>query len=60
MANTGAPIYDGLIEERGDVLAQARQVAEQTRRVAAEALEWGWPGALEQRPRVRPTSHRGG
>lgn len=56
--NTGAPIYDSLIEERGDVLAQVRQVAEQAKRTAAEALEWGWPGSMGQRPHTHPT-HRG-
>ncbi len=52
MTDTGAPIYDGLIEERGDVLAQAKQVAEHTRRVADEALGWGWPGSREPRPQA--------
>jgi hypothetical protein len=39
---SGAPIYESLIAERGDVPAEAREAAEQTRQTAAAAL--GWPG----------------
>jgi hypothetical protein len=50
-SGTGAPIYDSLIEERGDVLAQARKAAEDTRQTAAEALGWaGYSLGFPQRP----------
>lgn len=34
------PIYDRLVKERGDVLAETRKVAEQTRSQARQALDW--------------------
>ncbi|QGZ52686.1 hypothetical protein GPZ77_01420 [Streptomyces sp. QHH-9511] len=34
------PIYRGLVKERGDVLVEAREVAEQTERQARQALDW--------------------
>ncbi|MCZ4102564.1 hypothetical protein C8250_042450 [Streptomyces sp. So13.3] len=34
------PIYDGLVQELGDVLAETRQVAEQTRDQVRQALDW--------------------
>ncbi|WP_328902823.1 hypothetical protein OHR86_25575 [Streptomyces sp. NBC_00441] len=34
------PIYDRLVRERGDVLAEAREVAAQMRAQAKEALDW--------------------
>lgn len=34
------PIYDRLVKERGDVLAETRQVAEQTQAQARQALDW--------------------
>ncbi|GAA1504607.1 MULTISPECIES: DEAD/DEAH box helicase family protein [Streptomyces] len=34
------PIYDRLVRERGDVLAETRAVAEQTQREARQALDW--------------------
>ncbi|GGO97917.1 hypothetical protein [Wenjunlia tyrosinilytica] len=37
---TDAPIYDDLIEERGDVLAEARRVAEQTQREMGRLLDF--------------------
>ncbi len=44
MTTTGspslAPIYDSLIEEHGDVLAESRRVAEETAREADQALDW--------------------
>ncbi|MEU0839150.1 hypothetical protein ABZ370_06710 [Streptomyces sp. NPDC005962] len=41
-ANRGdlSPIYDSLIAEQGDVLAEAREAAEVIQREAAEALDW--------------------
>ncbi|MEW2546791.1 hypothetical protein AB0910_13590 [Streptomyces sp. NPDC047002] len=38
-----ALIYDSLIAERGDVIADAARVAEQTRREADRALDFGMP-----------------
>ncbi|MBP0459337.1 hypothetical protein [Streptomyces montanisoli] len=40
---TAAPIYDRLIAERGDVVADAAHVAEQTSREAAGTLDFGLP-----------------
>ncbi|GHB35768.1 hypothetical protein GCM10010331_23950 [Streptomyces xanthochromogenes] len=34
------PIYQRLISERGDVLAETRTVAEQAQHEAREALDW--------------------
>ncbi|MDQ0791557.1 hypothetical protein [Streptomyces sp. B1I3] len=34
------PIYDRLVKERGDVLAETRKVAEQTQAQARQALDW--------------------
>ncbi|MFC7983644.1 hypothetical protein [Streptomyces sp. NPDC057336] len=34
------PIYDRMVKERGDVLAETRNVAEQTERQARKALDW--------------------
>lgn len=34
------PIYDSLIEEHGDVVAESRRVAEETAREANQALDW--------------------
>ncbi|MFD9404961.1 hypothetical protein ACFWA4_39865 [Streptomyces sp. NPDC060011] len=34
------PIYDRLVKERGDVLAETRNVAEQTQAQARQALDW--------------------
>ncbi|GCD39963.1 hypothetical protein [Streptomyces chrestomyceticus] len=36
----GPPIYESLIEEHGDVLAQVRQLAKETEREADELLDW--------------------
>lgn len=44
---SAAPIYDLLIAERGDVVADAARVAEQTRREAADALDFGLPDSGE-------------
>ncbi|MEV0113377.1 hypothetical protein AB0H77_09035 [Streptomyces sp. NPDC050844] len=34
------PIYEDLIRERGDVLTETREVAEQAQRQARQALDW--------------------
>ncbi|KAF4407499.1 MULTISPECIES: hypothetical protein [Streptomyces] len=34
------PIYQDLVDEHGDVLAELRRVMEETRNAAAEALDW--------------------
>lgn len=39
------PIYAGLVEERGDVLAEARRTAEQTLREAGKSLDFGLTAA---------------
>ncbi|MFJ4702984.1 hypothetical protein ACIP5N_33020 [Streptomyces sp. NPDC088768] len=39
------PIYAGLVEERGDVLAEARRTAEQTLREAGRSLDFGLSAA---------------
>ncbi|MFE6593671.1 hypothetical protein [Streptomyces sp. NPDC057781] len=44
---SAAPIYDLLIAERGDVVADAARVAEQTRREAADTLDFGLPDSGE-------------
>lgn len=38
-SDIGAPIYDGLVEELGDVPAEVRQVAERTVREVEEAMD---------------------
>jgi hypothetical protein len=35
-----APIYDSLIQERGDVLTDTRETAEAARQETAQALDW--------------------
>ncbi|MCT2588652.1 hypothetical protein LHJ74_01625 [Streptomyces sp. N2-109] len=35
-----SPIYDGLIDEHGDVLAETREVAQQALQEASAALDW--------------------
>ncbi|MFI1018374.1 hypothetical protein [Streptomyces sp. NPDC020965] len=34
------PIYERLVRERGDVLAEARKAAEHTQHQARQALDW--------------------
>lgn len=41
-----APIYDSLIEEHGDVITEARNVAEETQREAATRLDFKAGGTL--------------
>ncbi|MBW3356769.1 hypothetical protein [Streptomyces sp. 09ZI22] len=39
--STDAPIYAGLVEEQGDVLAEVRRVAEEVLRDADRAIDFG-------------------
>ncbi|MET9779144.1 hypothetical protein ABZ023_33685 [Streptomyces sp. NPDC006367] len=39
------PIYAGLVEERGDVLAETRRTAERALREAGKALDFGLTAA---------------
>ncbi|MFF9867493.1 MULTISPECIES: hypothetical protein [unclassified Streptomyces] len=46
-AGSGSPIYDQLVEEHGDVLNEARKLADLTHRQADRMLRWdtfstGW------------------
>lgn len=34
------PIYEELVEEHGDILAQAREAAERSQQTASQALDW--------------------
>jgi hypothetical protein len=38
--SAAAPIFDTLVGERGDVLAEAREAARAAREQATEALDW--------------------
>lgn len=44
--NPEAPIYDSLIKEHGDVITEARNVAEETQREATERLDFSGGGTL--------------
>ncbi|MEU4887965.1 MULTISPECIES: hypothetical protein [Streptomyces] len=46
MTTTAAhpPIYQQLVNEQGDILADTRAAAEEILREAAEALDWNGPG----------------
>ncbi|WP_169745198.1 hypothetical protein [Streptomyces megasporus] len=44
------PIYGSLIEERGDVLAETREVAERIQRETREALDWRGLGTSQFQP----------
>ncbi|UQA90854.1 hypothetical protein [Streptomyces halobius] len=39
-ADSGAPIYDWLVNEHGDVVAESREAAERTQREAERLLDW--------------------
>ncbi|MBQ0986413.1 hypothetical protein KBZ10_18225 [Streptomyces sp. F63] len=54
MTTTAAhpPIYQQLVNEQGDILADTRTAAEEILREAAEALDWNGPGIQRQR-RIR-------
>ncbi|WP_167343830.1 hypothetical protein [Streptomyces mutabilis] len=45
LAEADAPIYAGLVEERGDVLTETRRTAEQTLREAGRTLDFGLTAA---------------
>lgn len=47
-ANDHLPVYDGLVRERGDVVAEVREVAERTLDQARRGLA-GDPGARQER-----------
>ncbi|GGX22976.1 hypothetical protein GCM10010297_50250 [Streptomyces malachitofuscus] len=49
------PVYDGLVRERGDVVAEAREVAERAQHQARQALA-GHPGGRREPP-ARPRTH---
>jgi hypothetical protein len=38
--NDHLPVYEGLVRERGDAVAEARLVAEETRHQVTQALNW--------------------
>ena len=46
------PVYEGLIRELGDAVAEARVVAEQTQQHMTLALTW--PGPPHPEPRFEP------
>ncbi|ORT59124.1 hypothetical protein [Streptomyces sp. CB03238] len=43
------PIYDRLVRERGDVLAETRKAAEQAQAQAQRALDWSGLGRAQER-----------
>ncbi|WP_164551894.1 hypothetical protein [Streptomyces sp. WAC 01529] len=43
---TQAPIYHTLVQEHGDVLATARQAAEETQQTAQDVLDFSTPTRL--------------
>ncbi|WP_353946800.1 hypothetical protein ABII15_37725 [Streptomyces sp. HUAS MG91] len=43
-----APIYDQLVDEQGDVLAVAREAAQETERTAENVLDFGHGSEAEQ------------
>ncbi|MEU6390974.1 hypothetical protein [Streptomyces sp. NPDC046939] len=43
-----APIYDRLVDEQGDVLADVREAAQQTERTAEDVLDFDIPKDAEQ------------
>lgn len=47
--NVHLPVYESLVRERGDAVAEAREVAEQTQRQMTHALNWH--GAVQSEPR---------
>ncbi|WP_309053144.1 hypothetical protein [Streptomyces sp.] len=46
----GSPIYDQLVDEHGDVLGEARTLAEVTRREAERLLTWDLSAAGADHP----------
>ncbi|MEU5524463.1 hypothetical protein ACIQCD_21580 [Streptomyces sp. NPDC093250] len=49
------PVYDGLVRERGDIVAEAREVAEHAQYQARQALA-GHSG-VRREPPARPRTH---
>ncbi|WP_175407224.1 hypothetical protein [Streptomyces sp. TRM64462] len=43
-----SPIYDQLVEEHGDVLNEARRLAEITHQQADRMLSWDTPGLMPE------------
>lgn len=41
LADIDSPIYQQLVQEHGDVVAEARATADRTQRQAGELLDWG-------------------
>ncbi|MGW6215132.1 hypothetical protein [Streptomyces sp. NPDC055109] len=50
------PIYDRLVQERGDILAEVRKTAEQTQAQARQALDWSGVRQTEQERAARSFS----
>ncbi|MDN0197639.1 hypothetical protein [Streptomyces sp. S.PNR 29] len=48
--NDSLPIYESLVRERGDVVAEAREVAEETQHQATQALNGHGEVQQESRP----------
>ncbi|MBN3932271.1 hypothetical protein IQ279_22035 [Streptomyces verrucosisporus] len=44
------PIYEGLLEELGDVPTETREAAERILRETREVLDWREPGEAQHRP----------
>ncbi|MGW1373244.1 hypothetical protein ACWD6P_03060 [Streptomyces sp. NPDC002446] len=38
--SNGTPIYEELVEEHGDILAETREAAERSQLKASQALDW--------------------
>lgn len=48
-----APIYAGLVDEHGDVLTEARRVAEQAERDVSEVMDFSRTRSLSGGPSAR-------
>lgn len=44
------PIYQGMVQDRGDVVAEARLLAEEIQRQAEKALDWSDVHRAHHRP----------
>ncbi|RFU86561.1 hypothetical protein DY218_11630 [Streptomyces triticagri] len=49
-ATAESPIYDTLVQEQGDVLATARETAEEIKQQAEDVLHFGGPTGPGQAP----------
>ncbi|MER5890477.1 hypothetical protein ABT160_42180 [Streptomyces sp. NPDC001941] len=56
MTAAATPIYESLVHERGDALAETRRAAEQTHTEAREALDWSAVRNTEREPDSRTPS----